>query len=154
MNLEVMPPERVGPIRIGSTIEEAETALRAIPGYAPPAESGMPTRGNANYESGMKIEVETAPGGTVKSIQVYRPYDPVAVEYRGIDLLRTSAAQVIERLGAFTGLEESEGGCTYTAPELLLALWRPFVEDEDPDEEQGYYFQSVLVARPGYYDGP
>ncbi|GAA2096446.1 hypothetical protein [Actinomadura alba] len=152
MILEATPPEGVGPVRIGMTIDAAEAALRTIPGYRPPAEQGVPTRGTAHYESGMSIEVETAPGGTVEAVQVHRPYGPVAVEYRGIDLLRTPAAQVVERLGALTELEEDEGGRGYTALGVLLALWRPFVEDENPDEEQGYYFQSVLVARPGYYD--
>ncbi|GAA4571868.1 hypothetical protein GCM10023176_33470 [Micromonospora coerulea] len=26
--------------------------------------------------------------------------------------------------------------------------------DDDPDEEQGHFFQSVLLARPGYDDMP
>ncbi|HEY1180422.1 MAG TPA: hypothetical protein VGF17_30060, partial [Phytomonospora sp.] len=42
---------------------------------------------------------------------------------------------------------------SYIAPDLLLAFWRPF-ESDDPEEEQGYYFGSVLTARPGYYDTP
>jgi hypothetical protein len=33
-----------------------------------------------------------------------------------------------------------------------LSLWRPFAADDDPDEGQGYYFSTVLVAWPGYYD--
>lgn len=104
------------------------------------------------HTTGMSVELEPAPGGTLGAIQVCRPYAPVRVEYRGIDLLRTPAALVVSRLGALTELEEDEGGRSYVAPGLLLSLWRPFVEDEDPGEEQGHYFQSVLVARPGYYD--
>ncbi|WP_020389180.1 hypothetical protein [Kribbella catacumbae] len=150
MILEVVPPESVGPVRIGMSMAEARGALAAIEGYRPA--SGQESA--AVYESGMSIELEPGPGDTVGAIQVYRPYGPVRVEYEGIDLLRTPAARVVEQLGAITELEDDEGGRSYTAPELLLALWRPFVEDEDPSEEQGHYFQSVLVARPGYYDGP
>lgn len=151
MTLEVVPPEGVGPIRIGMTMDEAGAALAAIEGYLPESGSEGLT---ATYASGMSIELEPAPGGTLGAIQVYRPHAPLRVEYRGIDLLRTPAAQVVEELGALTELEEDEGGRSYVASDLLLSLWRPFVEDENPDEEQGHYFQSVLVARPGYYDGP
>jgi hypothetical protein len=35
-----------------------------------------------------------------------------------------------------------------------LSLWRPFEADDEPREEQGYYFSAVLVAAPGYYDTP
>ena len=30
----------------------------------------------------------------------------------------------------------------------------PDVPDDEPDEVQGHYFSSVLVAAPGYYDTP
>ncbi|MEU8261457.1 hypothetical protein AB0C02_12665 [Micromonospora sp. NPDC048999] len=34
------------------------------------------------------------------------------------------------------------------------ALWRRFAADDDPNEEQGQVFQSVLLAQPGYDDTP
>ena len=151
MTLEVVPPDGVGPVRIGMTMDEAKAALAAIEGYVPATAPGTLT---ATYDSGMSIELEPAADGTLGAIQVYRPHGPLRVEYQGIDLLRTPAAQVVEQLGALTGLEEDEGGRSYVASDLLLSLWRPFVEDENPDEEQGHYFQSVLVAQPGYYDAP
>lgn len=151
MIINVVPPEGVGPVRIGMTMDEAKLALAAIDGYRPPSGPIGPT---ATYDSGMSIELEPAPGGAVGAIQVYRPYGPVRIEYRGIDLLGTPAARVVEQLTEITELEEDEGRRSYVAPSLLLSLWRPFVEDENPDEVQGHYFQSVLVAQPGYYDGP
>jgi hypothetical protein len=151
MILEVVPSEGVGPVRIGMTMDEARSALATIDGYQPPSKLDSVS---ASYDGGLSIELEPASGGTVGAIQVYRPYGAVRVEYQGIDLLRTPAARVVDQLAAIAELDDDEGGCSYVAPELLLALWRPFVEDENPDEEQGHYFQSVLVARPGYYDGP
>jgi hypothetical protein len=50
-----------------------------------------------------------------------------------------------------TTVLDKDDGCSFTAPDLLLALWRPFAPYE-PDDEDGRYFQSVLVAEPGYYD--
>ncbi|WP_416972806.1 hypothetical protein [Streptomyces sp. 4F14] len=35
-----------------------------------------------------------------------------------------------------------------------VELGRPSSTDDTPEDEQGHYFNSVLVARPGYYDGP
>jgi hypothetical protein len=32
-----------------------------------------------------------------------------------------------------------------------LALWRP-VTPESPDDQEGRFFESVLIARPGYCD--
>jgi len=37
-----------------------------------------------------------------------------------------------------------------TAPDLLLALWRAVVPEDDNDSD-GRYFESVLAAMPGYY---
>ncbi|SKC68461.1 hypothetical protein [Krasilnikoviella flava] len=140
MIIELVPPESVGPVRIGMTMEEAESALADAERLA--------------SWGGLSVELEPGPDGSVVAIQVYRPYGPISVRYRGIDLLGTPAARVVEQLSAVTDLEEDEGGRSYTAPTLLLSLWRPFVEDVDPDEEQGHFFQSVLVARPGYDEGP
>ncbi|MCD2440764.1 hypothetical protein LQ757_00585 [Agromyces sp. SYSU K20354] len=151
MIIDIVPPEGVGPVRIGMTMDEAQLALAAIDGYRPPSGSIEPS---ATYDSGMSIELESALDGTVGAIQVYRPHSPVRIEYRGIDLLRTPAARVVEQLAEITELEEDEGGRSFVAPSLLLSLWRPFVEDQNADEEQGHFFQSVLVAQPGYYDGP
>ena len=43
---------------------------------------------------------------------------------------------------------------SFLAPELLLSLWRPVEPDDEPNEEQGYFFGSVLLAASGYYDTP
>ena len=59
------------------------------------------------------------------------------------------AADVTERLRALHRLDVSEGGCSFTAPDLLLALWCPVVP-EGPEDDEGRYFSSLLVAAPGY----
>ena len=151
MIIDVIPPTGVGPVRIGMAMDEAMLALAEIDGYQEPS---VPIGPSATYDSGMSIELEPSPDGMVGAIQVYRPDSQVRVDYRGVDLLGAPAARVVAQLAEMTELEEDEGGRSFVAPSLLLSLWRPFVEDDDPDEEQGHYFQSVLVAEPGYYDGP
>jgi hypothetical protein len=62
---------------------------------------------------------------------------------------------VVDRLREQTLIEPAEDDpASFVAPELLLSLWRPFEADDEPNEEQGYFFSSVLLAAPGYYDTP
>ncbi len=49
---------------------------------------------------------------------------------------------------------DPENRASFVAPDLLIALWRPFAADDEPEDDQGYYFSSVLLAKPGYYDTP
>ncbi|MFJ4898996.1 hypothetical protein [Streptomyces sp. NPDC088727] len=66
-----------------------------------------------------------------------------------------AARNVVRRVGGFTSIEEDpDDAASFTAQDLLLSFWRPFAADDEPEEEQGYYFSSVLVAQPGYYDAP
>ncbi|WP_084757599.1 hypothetical protein [Micromonospora cremea] len=90
----------------------------------------------------------------MNAVQLDRPDELDVVRYRGVDVFGLPALEVVERLRRHTRVvpDEDEEGC-FVAPDLLLSLWRAFVSD-DPEEPQGYYFNSVLVARPGYYDTP
>jgi hypothetical protein len=62
--------------------------------------------------------------------------------------------EVVERLRRHVGLVPNEDDDGFTARPLYLALRRPVAADDDPSEAQGHFFQSVLVARPGYDDTP
>ncbi|UZI27280.1 hypothetical protein [Streptomyces sp. VB1] len=65
------------------------------------------------------------------------------------------AREVVRRVGEFTSIEEDpDDDASFIAPDLLVSFWRPFAADDEPEEEQGYYFSSVLLARPGYDDTP
>ncbi|MEU4351731.1 hypothetical protein [Streptomyces sp. NPDC023838] len=149
--LQVSPPDRVGPVVLGMTIDEAESALHSIEGFQGANESLVPVRGQANYVSGLSIHTHLDSHRLVNAIEVFKPHHGVSVTLEGIDLFGASAEIVVERLGRFTEIAEEEEGCSIIAPSLLVALWRPFVAESEHDEE-GYYFQSVLLARPGYYD--
>jgi hypothetical protein len=50
-------------------------------------------------------------------------------------------------------VEVEEDGHAFTAPSLLLSLWRP-ATPQAPDDQEGRFFESALIARPGYYDQP
>ncbi|MET9436672.1 hypothetical protein [Streptomyces sp. NPDC006551] len=151
MIIEVDPPDRVGPVALGMSIDDAESALRALEGFQGTGASQVPVRGQANYASGLSIHTHLESDGLVNAIEVFRPHRDDVVKLYDIDVFGLPADVVVENLGRSVELEEEEGGRTIVAPSLLVALWRPFVASDETDE-QGYYFQSVLLARPGYYD--
>ena len=70
--------------------------------------------------------------------------------FDGIDVFATSVDEVLSELARRRiRIEVTEAGYSHTAPELLLSFWRdggPLGPDEMP-----LYFESVLVAAPGYY---
>jgi hypothetical protein len=150
MILELHPPVGVGPLRIGMTMAEAEEALRRIDGYVGGDTSLQANPGVGRYSSGLTIHAHPAPsGGLVEAVEVFRPHRSVSVHYEGIDLFGTPASEVEARLRERADVEEEEGGTITVLPGVYLALWRPHRSD-DPDDEQGHYFQSALVAGADY----
>lgn len=149
MTIEAVPPERVGPVRIGMMVGQAEEAMRRDGAEIVGEADGL-QRGTAAYADWLSLHAHPGPGDRVEAVEVFRGIGPARVQYDGIDLFGSPAAEVMRLLGERRSLEEEEGGCSVTAPELLLALWRPFVADS-PEDAEGYFFQSALVARPGYY---
>lgn len=151
MELIIDPPRGAGPIAIGMPFHQAEDALRAIAGFVPPRPGKRVAPGFAHYESEMSIAVEPDRSGNVRSIEVYRPTLGVDVLYRDISIFGLPADDVIRRLSGYARLEVDGEGLRVLAPELLLSLSRDTLP-EGPDDEDGRYFEAVLVAAPGYYD--
>jgi hypothetical protein len=148
--IEVVPPTRLGPVEIDVTMEEAEQRLRHD-GAARVGEVDGVEPGTAHYASGLTLQAHPGVGRRVEAVEAYRPMQEHPVVFHSIDLFRTPAHEVEESLRRETEVLVEENGCNIIAPTLLLSLWRPFVADS-PDADEGYYFQSALVARPGYYD--
>ncbi|KUL25512.1 hypothetical protein [Actinoplanes awajinensis] len=148
MDFTLDPPRGVGPLHLGMTGDEARAALATLGPLAATrlGELALNRPGHLRFSVGF--------GATrlVDAVELYRPEHSDTVNYRGVDVFGLPALQVVELLRVHTTLVAEDDG--FVAPDLLLSLWRPFAADDDPAEEQGYYFQSVLLARPGYYDGP
>lgn len=152
MDLVIDPPRGVGPLRIGMTFVEGVELLHSLDGYRPPSPGHNSPPGFAHYESELTISLSPDRDGRVKAIELYRPERDVTVLFGDISVFGTSADVVIRRLSDVTRLEVEDDGAYVVAPDLLLALGRPFRSDS-ADEPEGWYFESVLVAAPGYYDG-
>ncbi|MHA7132598.1 hypothetical protein [Oerskovia turbata] len=152
MDLILDPPRAVGPLAIGMSSAEASRVLRDLPGRS--KTPGGPAGGTlVQYESGLSISFGVKRERLVDSIEVWRPEREVRILLGALDIFGTPADEVTTALAATTRIDVENEGASVVAPDLLLALWRPFVP-ENPDDEDGRYFSSVLVAAPGYYDGP
>ncbi|RFS86089.1 hypothetical protein D0T12_05510 [Actinomadura spongiicola] len=152
MQLELVPPERVGPLIIGMDFDAAHQTLIELPGYRPPPLGRREALGFAHYESELSISVH-AERGRVKAVEVFRPEERDVVVYQGLSVFDVTADQVMETVSARHALDIVDDGLFVVAPELLLAFSRTHLP-ERPDDEDGRYFSSVLLAAPGYYLGP
>jgi hypothetical protein len=154
MDFDLAPPAGVGPLRLGMTRNAASTALASLRDPAAASESEQPGR-HIFRPSGLMISIHCA-RDTLEAIELARPSAQTdRVLFKGVDVFALPAREVVRRIGAFTSLEEDpDHAASFVAQDLLLSFWRPFAADDEPKEEQGYYFSSVLVAQPGYYDTP
>jgi hypothetical protein len=154
MHFELAPPTGVGPLRIGMSRRDANSALESL--REPTAVSASDRTGQHIFRpSGLMISVGCA-RDLLEAVELGRPSSPAdAVVFRGIDVFALPARDVVTRMSEISTIVAAEDDpASFVAPDLLLSFWRPFQGDDDPEDEQGYYFNSVLLARPGYYDGP
>ncbi|WP_369215704.1 hypothetical protein [Streptomyces flavofungini] len=105
--------------------------------------------------SGLMISIGST-RGALESVEFSRPVTAAdTVRFKDVDVFRLPAREVVRRMRRHTTvLEDEDDPASFVAPGLLLSFWRSFEADDDPDDEQGHYFATVLLARPGYYDTP
>ncbi len=154
MDFELDPPRGVGPLQVGMTRAEANAALETLRDTSAISGSDIPGR-HVFRPSGLKITIECR-NDRLLALSLWRPKTPAdTVSFQGIDLFAESALEVVNRLRGRTVIEPAEDDpASFIAPDLLLSLWRPFEADDEPDESLGFFFSSVLLAAPGYYDTP
>ena len=152
MGIVLEPPNGAAGIHIGATRAEAEEQLGA---HGDPRTFQRGDEANlsltAHTASSLSVFVYFDDADVVDAIEFGRSDGGDAVVFEDIDVFGIPADSVIEELARRTAVEVEEDGCSVTAPDLLLALWRPMVH-ESAEDEDGRYFESVLVARPGYYN--
>lgn len=153
MDFLLDPPLGVGPLRLGMAPDEVRAALESIGPLQPTAYGELAV----HLSSGLGFSVGFGVGVTldrVNAIEVWRPHERDVVRYHDVDVFGLPALQVVEQLRRHVKVVANDEDDGFTARELYLALWRPFAADDDPAETQGHFFQSVLIARPGYDDTP
>ncbi|MHC5260835.1 hypothetical protein ACYSUO_23380 [Streptomyces sp. UC4497] len=154
MEFELVPPVGVGPLQIGMSRHDANSALESLRALEEVSASDQAGR-HIFRPSGLMISIGCM-RDRLESVELGRPSTSEdAVLFRGIDVFALPAREVVRRVAEVTSIEPAEEDpASFVAPDLLLSFWRPFDGDDDPDDEQGYFFNAVLLACPGYYDGP
>jgi hypothetical protein len=145
MIIAIHPPDAAGPLRIGATGQDTVDTLRQLgdPQMLCRSPDSHPGWG-VHRASGLFISVSLDADDRVEAIEFGRGGDTVT--YNGLDVFATPAADLVTQLRRTTTVHE-EDGHTFTAPELLLTFWRA-ITPEDPDDENGGYFEGSVLARP------
>ncbi|MGV4988954.1 hypothetical protein ACVB8X_41155 [Streptomyces sp. NRAIS4] len=154
MDLDLAPPVGVGPLQIGMPQQAASAALDSLRELSSLSDSDRPGQ-HIFRPSGLMISIHCMQG-QLKAIELGRPAAATdRVMFRSLDVFSLPAREVVRLMREHTTVRaDPEDPASFVAPDLLLSFWRPFEADDEPEEEQGYYFSSVLVAQPGYYDTP
>jgi len=151
VDLVIEPSIGVGGLALGMALPHAQDVAKSMPAYLEAESSPY----FSHHASGLSIALEPSPDGLVKAIEVSRP-DPdtdVRVLLHGISVFEDDADEVVSALADFYAIDLREGGRTAVVPSLLVAFWRATLPEFAGDQD-GRLFDSVLLARPGYYKGP
>jgi hypothetical protein len=154
MIFELDPPMAAGPLRIGGGGHETVEILKQ---FGTPLVlcriNGRRPAWGIDRPSGLFIGTFFDADDDVEAIEFGRPSGPDdSVTYDGLDVFTTPSTDLIAQLRqrCIVHEEEEADGHAFIAPSLLLSLWR--ATPESPDDQEGRFFDSVLMARPGYYD--
>jgi hypothetical protein len=149
LDVHLDPPRGAAGVRIGMTVEEAERILADVPGFVSPGRA-KGSRGTAHYSSGMTIQAHGDSAGKVEAVEIYRPAETgVRVLFGDISIFEDPAEIVESRLAGQLMLQVIDDGLTVVAPDAFLALGKSTsVYGDDPASG---FFESVVVAEPGYY---
>lgn len=153
VKIELRPPEGVTGVALGATRVEAQEQCARL---GDPEEFRRGGEGPVSLvvprPSGLSLFVYFDGDDRVDAIEIGRPDgDEDSVHLGGLDVFTTPAEDLVEPLRGEHRVDVEDGGRSIVLPDLLIALWRRFLP-EGPTDPEGRFFESVLVAAPGYYD--
>jgi hypothetical protein len=154
--INLVANEGVPPLRFGMSVAEVDEALSVW---------GTPESASAPNDTTTKLRVRDA-GLTrdifalferddrLTAVELWRPEegDPsVSVRFGDLDLFSTPAEEVIDQLEARGAAVDQSDPFFPKCHELTLGFNRDGGDDRD-DRGLSRYFESVLIAPPGYYN--
>lgn len=151
MDVELRPPTHVGPVGIGMPFEAARSLLSALEGFDEERSFTQAAPGFATYSSGLSFTLSHSDSDGVRTVEVYGADAGPGVTYEGLDVFRTPAADLIHQLSATHNVRVEEDGRLAILPDQSISFWRATLPEDDFDED-GKYFQTVLIAHQGYFD--
>ncbi|NUP47386.1 MAG: hypothetical protein HOW97_08735 [Catenulispora sp.] len=165
MHIELDPPNGVTGFGFGMPVEELKEAAAAL-GPITVTDEGPPSKWRH-----MKIYTQldqfdilfsSEDGKTLTSLDIARPYEDdadVTVTWRGIDVFRTPARELMERIEAQGYRVDHRERFNPLVPGLSFGLdWNPrddipFDGDIDEDDDaMPVYLRGIFVAPAVYYD--
>ncbi|MBS2552523.1 hypothetical protein KGQ19_37280 [Catenulispora sp. NL8] len=166
MDIELQPPTGFSGLTLGQP--EQETAL-AAEAFGPVKTSrGAPVEAaGVTFPALSKMIGGTDPKfiltfdqhGNADTVELMRPREPesdVTVTFEGIDVFGTPWSQVLEEMESRGHrIVRDDEDMFFHAPDLTLGFSRDAAHEVPLDDDgEPLYFESVLVAKAGYYDGP
>ncbi|GAA2500705.1 hypothetical protein [Winogradskya humida] len=150
MDIILDPPRGAAGIHLGVPVAEAERVLANLPGFLGPGVA-RGVRGAAHFSGGLTIRAHEDGAGRVDAVEVYRPSDPsLNVIYKGVSIFGDGAERVEAALARHLRLETVDDRLTVVAPDAFLALGKSLSVYGNAIDSG--FFESVVVAAPGYYD--
>lgn len=149
--IRLNPPVGVDDVAIGSSRGDARRALAGYGAVESFSRAGEQPGWRAhNAAETLVVFTYFDAADSVEAIETGRPADGSSVLYGDLDVFAISAQDVVRALRRHTPVAGTQDETSYVAADLLLSFWRS-AAPESPGDEEGRYFDSVLVARPGYY---
>ncbi|MEY9858675.1 hypothetical protein ABH935_004290 [Catenulispora sp. GAS73] len=165
MHIELDPPNGITGFRFGMPVEELKEAAAAL-GDISVSNEGPPTKVRFmqiyTQLPDFDIMFASEDGKTLTSLDIARPYEDdadVTVTWRGIDVFRTPARELMQQIEAAGHPINHRERWNPLVPGLSFGLnWNPRDDipfDADIDEDDTampVYLRGVLVAPTTYYD--
>jgi hypothetical protein len=153
VSFDVVPFVGIGQIRFGMIRQDVRSVLPdPVSSFA--RWQAAPNSTDAFLDHAFQVDYNAA--GEVEYIELSRrgPFD---VFYKGTNVFVTEVVQLVDFifLDAPYDDDDPELGSSYIFPRLALSLWRENVPEDNLDEDdQGQFFDTVGIGKPGYYDKP
>lgn len=157
MELTLNPPTSVGPLRFGMPVSEAIDAASAWG----EVRVGEPARGRIGFKvliahRDFEVVLLVDDGETLTGVEAWRfehEDADVFVEYEGIDVFRTPARDVIQRINETGHDADTSDDEVAIYPDLALLLSRETSREVPTDPHDGLplYFHYALAAPSGYF---
>lgn len=143
---DLVPHVGAGEVRLGMSRSEVRRLL-GDPVMSYQKVPGTPLRDS--YFADLQVAYDRE--DRVEYIELNGPGDVDAV-FHGRSLLFLPADEVLDWMKRFAEYDpdDPEPGYSYVYPDLDMSVWRP-VLPENPEDDNGRFFQSVGIARAGYY---
>ena len=160
MDIELDPPNGITGFPLGMSAEAVKAAAAEL------GRVHVRDEGAASQFRHMQVQAvhpqftivfHLEDGRTLTSAEVWAPEpgpEEITVRFRGIDVFRTPALQLVQRLQAMDLTVLNDEPESWTVPRLSLGFTREASGDDVPLDTDGepLYFQAVLTGPTDYYD--